>query len=375
MDGSPQGELHTAKMMGFEVEMLLSKPPTVIKNIRRARDAASRTVFEHDEESDLVPRAFRVRDVESDYFPQPLISTDDGTAVVTLVLVENMNSHSIRNIDADCLWYVYEGCGHCDTDFGKLSYKTGDFVYIPRHALSCFDAKTYTRMIGIETASGLRLPMRRPYDNTDIPFNESAMRIPEPYPPEGGPDYRVEYVKRNGKWSYLEYAYTPFLCVAWKGAPYPFAIHSSKLNFSYVQSIHPDPSNFALLASPDASVVVSVLGPRFVHSLPYHHLNNMEEFLFYAKEYDARKGSAGGVGDSGTATLHPQGIWHGPQMAAFEAWKRPASPKEIPWVDDLAIMFETRKPLHVCEDARKILVPGYERSWLDGWEEYQARKA
>ena len=381
MDGSPQGGFYPAKI-GFNVEMLLAKPPTVVKHIeeqsKRVLDAETPHMG-----SNLLPRAIDVRKLPASLLPRALFRASDGTAIKALVLhptgTTGLNfsgraSLAIRDMDADHLWYVYEGSGGCYTDFGVLSFAAGDFIYIPRHTLACFVAPMGAAMIGIHSMKGLRLPTRRPYDNVDVPFNDFGVRLPEPYGTNGGPEIKYVFVDRGGERSCVEYAYTPFLCVAWKGAPYPFAIHTSKLNLPYVQSIHPDPSNFAVFASPDASAVVSVLGPRFVHSLPYAHLNEWDELLFYAKEYNARKGSGGGVGDSGTATLHPQGIWHGPQMAAFKHWQGPQSPKDIPWVDDLAIMFETRAPLKLCEGATDVLIPGYEKSWLEGWEEHRARQ-
>ena len=373
MDGSPIGGLHPAKI-GFKTEMLLSKPPTIVKNIRRL--LSNEAIIADDSGSNVTPLAFNVRGIAGMPYQQSLLATSDGVQITTLAL-GNLHSFPVRDMDADHLWYVYEGRGSCYTDLGWLSYDTGDFIYIPKNVISYFIPGFLSPsnvLIGIQCENGLRLPAMRPYDNGDTPFNECAMKLPAPYKDHGPVKVNKVHVRRGGKWSEVEYEHTPFLCVAWKGTSYPFVISAKKLNFSYVQSIHPDPSNFVLMAAPDASAVVSVLGPRFVHSLPYNHLNEWDEFLFYAKEYDARKGSAGGVGDSGTATLHPQGIWHGPQMAAIENWKRPASPKDIPWVEDLAIMFETKKPLELCTDGQSILIPGYEKSWLEGWEEYEARQ-
>jgi len=255
---------------------------------------------------------------------------------------------------------------------GPFPYRAGDLVYVPRLILSHFAPNNPTRLVGIQSEKGLRLPSSRPYDNIEIPFDECALQVPMPDVIEA-PDVRTVHVRRGGVWSEVEYAYSPFQCVAWKGKLYPFAIHTSKLNFASTQSVHPDPSNFTVFASPDASAVVSVLGPRREHSLPYHHLNEWDEVLFMARRYGARKGSSGGVGDSGTMTLHPQGVFHGPQMAAVENWKRPESPEQHPWVNDLAIMFETRAPLCLCKDAEPILIEGYEKSWFESWKEYQSR--
>jgi homogentisate 1,2-dioxygenase len=229
-------------------------------------------------------------------------------------------------------------------------------------------------MIGMQSKKEFGLPSLRPYDNTAIPFSPLHMRLPKPMQDAEVEGWKTVYVKRSDRLSEVVYAFSPFLCVAWNGAPYPFAIHASQLNFASVSSIHPDPSNFVVFSTPDGEAMVSFLGPRHVHSLPYNHKGKWDEVLFMAKPYDARKGSAGGVGDGGTMTLHPQGIWHGPQMEALEKWKRPSSPKEHPWAEDSAVMFETKAPLELCKQAIPILIPGYENSWLESWEEYEKRR-
>ncbi|MBI4068224.1 homogentisate 1,2-dioxygenase [Candidatus Kaiserbacteria bacterium] len=366
MDGSPKGRYRAGKAAGFDIEMVLSESPTVVKGITLlpTQDIVSR-------QGAVLPRAFDIRTVPE---RESWTSLFIGQHTRINAYVFDVGSRLIRDHDADHVWFVYNGSGICYTDYGNFGYRAGDFIYVPRGTLTCLTARSGgTRMIGIESTQGFRKRARSVYDNIMVPYNEFVVSLPIPEYVEDSEELRTVLVRRGGQWSEITYAYTPFLCLAWQGTPYPFAIHSSKLNLPYVDSIHPDPSNFAVFVSPDGSAMISVLGSRRVHSLPYDHANPLTEVLFYAKEYDARKGSDGGVGESGTATVHPMGVWHGPQMAAFENWKKPASPKDLPYIDDLAIMFETADALFPTLDAKETLIPGYENSWLRSWEEYQSR--
>lgn len=359
MNGARQGR-HFAVKFGFATECLYSNPPTMAKNIRSL--SIDPEEFVKRPASDLTPLAFDFRKQIVTGAPLPILKTHDGTKVSFLGLGGG-NSLPIRNMDAEQVWFVHKGFGTCYTDLGTLDYAPGDFIYIPCGMISYFESSSLsfddTKLIGIQSRQELRLPARHGCINSDVPFSQTRMKIPEPYQ-KNGPDIREINVLSEGMWSEIEYAMTPFLCVAWQGTKYPFVISTKDLNFAYTTSIHPDPTNFTLFLTPDRSVMISVLGPRLFHSAPYYHFADVNEFLFYAKKYGARKGSANGVGEAGTATLHPRGSWHGPQ-------KPPAQRRGggLPFVDELGLMIETRSGLRLCHMGGQLLVPDYEHSWSE----------
>ncbi len=365
MNGASVRGFHPAKI-GFDTEMLLQRPPTAVGAITRFVDQG---LFDFVEEcaGSVVPRAFNFQDAPQTQGPRPVLGAPDGTKICIFAL-GIMNRFPIRDVDADHLWYVYSGSGICYTDLGWFEFEAGDFVYVPRSILSHFESNNALAetaiLIGVQSQKDLLLRTSGPFENRDVPFSQFAMKTPQPYK-LAGPRLTTIRVRRGGKLTQIEYVSNPLTCVAWKGTTYPFAVSTKDLHFPYVTSEHPDPTNFAVFATADLSVVISVLGPRFVHSIPYYHLNKWDEFLFYARGYDARKGSMGGVGEAGTATLHPQGIWHGPQPEAMEQAKAPMAPQEMPWVKDLAVMIESRSPLNLCEGGRNLLIPDYEHSWQE----------
>ena len=88
--------------------------------------------------------------------------------------------------------------------------------------------------------------------------------------------------------------------------------------------------------------------------LPYHHSNiQSEEVMFYADgDYAARKGV-----DVGCVTLHPSGLPHGPQPGAVE--KALGATR----TDELAVMWDTFRPLRLTTLWRDVDNPAYAYSW------------
>jgi homogentisate 1,2-dioxygenase len=89
-------------------------------------------------------------------------------------------------------------------------------------------------------------------------------------------------------------------------------------------------------------------------TLPYHHSNiQSEEVMFYAAgDYAARKGV-----DVGSITLHPSGLPHGPQPGAVEK----ALGKKA--TDELAVMWDTFRPLRLSTLWSEVDKPDYAYSW------------
>jgi homogentisate 1,2-dioxygenase len=81
-----------------------------------------------------------------------------------------------------------------------------------------------------------------------------------------------------------------------------------------------------------------------------------DEVLYYVK---GRFGSRRGVEES-SFTLHPRGIPHGPHPGTILA------SKSVSRTDELAVMVDTVKPLHLTRQALEIDDPQYPFSWLDG---------
>ena len=79
-----------------------------------------------------------------------------------------------------------------------------------------------------------------------------------------------------------------------------------------------------------------------------------DEVLYYASsEFMSRKGI-----EYGSITLHPDGIPHGPHPGRTE------DSIGAQRTDELAVMFDTFRPLHVARPALAIEDKNYHLSWL-----------
>lgn len=357
--------------LAFETEGFFEKPPTVIKNYHSLKT-------NHDFGDGLRPRAFRIKDLQhSQIFPLDLLESKDRGVKIKCLCLNKKNwwrSSRIINADGDEVWFVYDGYGVCLTAFGSFNFAAKDYIYIPRCTLYRIVPIYDCMMIGIESEKALSRPNME-FLSKNIPYNKDSVVRPEPFFSEnndapdrllnGDAEYDV-YVKRMDEWTQLVYPFSQFLCTGFRGDLFPFVLHTSDINTVISPTTHTDPTAYITFASTDKSVCVSTFCPRWMQSLPYFHMNYWDEFFFYASAYEARGGTVG----SGDATFHPQGVWHGPQIEAILKWKKPEHKKDAPWAEELAIMFESQKPLTVSPVLEQVEIQDYWKSWYNGWEKH-----
>ena len=89
---------------------------------------------------------------------------------------------------------------------------------------------------------------------------------------------------------------------------------------------------------------------------PYHHSNiDSEELLYYV---DGDFMSRNNI-EKGQITLHPGGIPHGPHPGAIE---RSVGKKQT---EELAVMIDPFNPVMITEEALKLEVDDYYKSWIN----------
>ena len=90
--------------------------------------------------------------------------------------------------------------------------------------------------------------------------------------------------------------------------------------------------------------------------IPWVHDNvEADEVLFYVR---GNFGSRRGI-ESGSITLHPRGIPHGPHPGTIMA------SKDALRTEELAVMFDTAHTLELTEESLALDDPNYPLSWLD----------
>jgi homogentisate 1,2-dioxygenase len=262
------------------------------------------------------------------------------------------------------LVYVSEGSGVLESLMGELPYRQGDYVVIPHGILHRFGPTEGPSCFLVFESRGQIAPPKR-YRNEygqlleHSPYCERDIRIPQQLPvhDEEG-EFRV-VVKRENVLTEVTLDHHPFDVVGWDGYYYPWAL--SIHDFEPITgSLHQPPPVHQTFES-DGFVVCSFVPRLFDYHpdaipAPYNHSNVMsEEVIFYANdEFMSRKGIR-----YGSLTLHPMGLPHGPHPGRAEA------SIGKPRTDELAVMMDSFRPLHVSRAALELEDSDYARSWLD----------
>jgi homogentisate 1,2-dioxygenase len=287
---------------------------------------------------------------------------NEDVAIATVCPTEPM-TYFFRNSDGDEILFVHEGEGTLETIFGDLPYRSGDYLVIPVGTTYRIEMKSEkTRFLVIESNGEIMVPRRYRNEFGQLmehsPFCERDIRVPEKLKPriETG-RFEVRVKARNRLHAYV-YDFHPFDVVGWDGYLYPWAFNIGDFE-PITGSIHQPPPVHQTFAGPN--FVVCSFVPRMYdyHPLaipsPYYHSNvNSDEVLYYVRgNFMSRKGI-----NEGSITLHPSGLPHGPHPGKAEAsigQKR---------TEELAVMIDTFRPLHVTQAALEIEDPAYMYSWL-----------
>lgn len=267
-----------------------------------------------------------------------------------------------RNAQGDEVVYVSEGEGTLESPFGHIAFRSGDYLVIPRGILHRYRFTKPAKFLVIESAGYVRTPKR--YRNEygqlteNSPYSERDLRKPadlETHDEKG--DFPL-LVKKGDQITELVMAHHPFDVAGWDGYYYPwaFSIHDFEPR---VGRYHLPPPIHQTFES-EGFVICSFcprpydFDPESVPA-PYAHSNVMsDEVLYYANsEFMSRKGI-----EYGSVTLHPDGLAHGPQPGRTEA----SIGKK--YTDELAVMLDTFRPLHVSQQALAIEDEEYYLSWV-----------
>ena len=171
---------------------------------------------------------------------------------------------------------------------------------------------------------------------------------------------REVVIKRGGRFTTFALPHSPLDVVGWDGTVYPwvFPIHAFQPRTGLV---HLPPDWHGTFAARGALIMSFVPRATDLHPdavpCPYPHSSvDCDECLFYCDgEFTSRTGTA-----SGSMTLHPAGLPHGPQPGRYEASIGTERTSE------LAVMVDTFRPLTVAAAALEVEDAGYMASFGAG---------
>ncbi len=335
--------------------------PTEVRAVRQLR----RLEWEIDPEPMLRHRHFKTALIGQTSSPvldrTPLLYNHDVASSFVQPLQED--DFFYRNAQGDELVYVSQGEGTLQSQFGDLPFRSGDYLVIPRGILHRYAFQQHpVKMLVLESSGYLRAPRR--YRNEfgqlieGAPYSQRDIRVPEKLRThdEKG-EFRI-VVKQYNALTEVTVERHPFDVVGWDGYYFPWALNIHDFE-PLVGRFHQPPPVHQTFEC-DGFVVCSFcprpydFDPTAVPA-PYNHSNVMsDEVIYYASsEFMSRKGI-----EYGSITLHPDGIPHGPHPGRAEASIGAKA------TDELAVMFDTFRPLHVARPALEIEDGEYYRSWL-----------
>ncbi len=303
--------------------------------------------------------------------------------------------YHFKNAQGDECLFVHFGSGTVRTMFGTLKFRRKDYIVIPKGTIYQmeFDERPddrtdhdefggypkaempYGKMVTFETANGSHIlpPPRYMSKQTaqfleHAPYCERDLEIPfenDEHPmclakEDGSTDgeFEVRIKARDTVHSYM-YGYHPLDVVGWDGCYYPYTFNIDEFA-PITGKLHMPPPIHQTFEG--HNFVICSFCPRMLDfhpdaiPVPYNHSNiDSDEILYYVEgNYKARRGIS-----SGSISLHPQGIPHGPHPGTVEASLGKT------YTDELAVMCDTFRPMFPTKAALHLDDPKYPDSWRE----------
>lgn len=270
-----------------------------------------------------------------------------------------------RNANCDEVLFIHHGRGTLHSMFGSLPFRAYDYVVVPRCTTYRveFEAGEQPDLLVIEACGNLTIPARYLNDDGQLrlgaPYYERDFHGPsEVLVVDEEKDTSV-LVKHGSNLTRYVMASHPFDVVGWDGMVYPYTFNADDFE-PVTGKIHQPPP--VQQTFDGQGFVVCTFAPRLLDyhpqaiKVPYAHSNvQADEVLYYVR---GRFGSRRSV-EEASFTLHPRGIPHGPHPGTIVASKDATS------TDELAVMVDTEKPLHLTRQALTVDDPQYPYSWLE----------
>ncbi len=364
----PNGDLYqeelfgTAGFAGMSSLLYHIHPPTVVTEIKDKGSVMPKIAVEKNMKA-ISFKGFSLQTEEDFLDSRKTLFVNNDLHIGLAAPKSFSKDYFYKNGDADEMLFIHVGSGTLRTNYGNIPFKYGDYLIIPKGVIYQIDFDTEdNRILYVESFEPIFTPKR--YRNNfgqlleHSPFCERDMRLPqdlETHDEKG--EFLVKIKKQGNMWEYV-YGNHPFDVVGWDGFhyPYAFSIHDFE---PITGRIHMPPPIHQTWES--AGFVVCSFVPRLYDyhpesiPAPYHHSNiDSEELLYYV---DGDFMSRNGI-EKGQITLHPGGVPHGPHPGAIE---RSVGKKET---GELAVMIDPFRPMSITEEALKLQVDDYHKSWI-----------
>ncbi len=313
----------------------------------------------------LRPQAFDFRQIlnqpENDYLKARTAYLENKDVRINFFVFAGEMQYFFRNADADELFFIHQGEGLIETDFGPLTYSPGDYILIPRGTVYRIKTSAESKFLLIESFSEISFPDKGMLGQHAL-FDPAVLEVPEPTPSLFQSSEYILKIKRCEQITNVMYPFNPLNTVGWKGTLTVWKINVKDIRPVSSDRYHLPPSAHSTFLG--HNFVVCTFLPRPLENgdaqamkVPFYHSNiDFDEVLFYHQgQFFSRSGIAAGM-----MTFHPQGIHHGPQKEAV------VKAQSLTETNEIAIMIDTKYPLSTTRGSDHIEVKDYWKSWNQG---------
>ncbi len=368
----PDGTLYSEELFGTEgfsgnySIIYYNYPPTRVKKVERFPIEQ----YAHEEWDERLQRHHHMKTAQlgqkgdAVLGRQVLMYNNDVSLAVAKPTTEM--DYFYRDGDSDLVYFVHDGQGVLESNFGLLPYHEGDYIVIPRGTTFRFshDAMNLENaFLVIEARGSIEPPHRYLNKNGQFlehsPYCDRDVRRPEElveHTERGEFEVRVKVgTTLTSYW----YDFHPFNIVGWDGYEYPWAFNIADFE-PITGRVHQPPPVHQTFQGPNFVICSFVPRKLDYHPLsipvPYNHSNiDSEEMIYYV---NGNFGSRRGI-ERASITLHPRGIPHGPHPGAVE------KSLGVERTEEMAVMVDTFYPLKLTTNAQQIDDPGYPYSWIE----------
>ncbi|MDV3309419.1 MAG: homogentisate 1,2-dioxygenase [Cyclobacteriaceae bacterium] len=307
----------------------------------------------------------RVETTGDDYLSaRKVLLANADCAIAICAPSQRRMDYFYKNAEGDEVIFVHDGEGVLYSPFGKLTFRKGDYVVIPRTVIYRLEfGDGPLRLLIIESASPIETVRRYRNELGQLlehsPYCERDIRPPEELVADTSKGDWLIRIKKQGRLHNYHYDFSPMDLIGWDGFlwPYAFSIHDFEPITGRIHQPPPVHQTFQ-----GHNFVICSFVPRLFdyHPLsipaPYNHSNiDSDEVLYYAEgNFMSRRGI-----ERGSFTLHPGGLPHGPHPGTVE---KSIGAKAT---EELAVMIDTFRPLHPTEDALPFVDANYPMSWTE----------
>jgi homogentisate 1,2-dioxygenase len=269
----------------------------------------------------------------------------------------------VRNGDGDELLFIHTGAGDLFCDYGRMSFRDGDYVLLPRGTMWRIEPHAPCTILLIEASEGAYQLPDRGMLGEHAQFDPAVLDTPmidEAFLAQQTETAWTVSLKRRGQLSEITYPFNPLDAQGWKGSSLPVKLNWRDIRPIVSHRYHLPPSVHSTFVA--QRFVVCTFVPRPIESDPgalkvpfFHNNDDYDEVIFYhAGNFFSRDNIKAGM-----ITFHPAGFTHGPHPKAFAAGAR----SERTETDEVAVMIDTRDALDAFPGAEQIEDPSYVSSW------------